>query len=59
MSKRGSGRLAMAGRKELGKDTRGMINTSTRGRIMLGKAAGTRKVTKQRHVASIRNVNIG
>ena len=49
----------MAGRKELGKDTRGMTNTSTRGRIMLGKAAGTRRVTKQRHVASIRNVNIG
>ena len=59
MSKRGSGRLAMAGRKELGKDTRGMINTSTRGRIMLGKAASIRRVTKQRHVANIRNVNIG
>ena len=48
----------MAGRKELGKDTRGMINTNTRGLILLGKAAGIRRVTKQRHVANIRNVNI-
>ena len=57
MSERESGRPAMAGRKELGKDARGVI-IQILGGYPIWKGSRYRRITKQRHVGNIRNANI-
>ena len=57
MSERESGRPAMAGRKELGKDTRGVIIQILRG-YPVCKAAGIKEITMQKAYGNFGNANI-
>ena len=57
MSERESGRPAMAGRKELRKDARGVVIQILRG-YHVWKGSRYLRITKQRHVGNIRNANI-